>query len=67
MINNDTLEEIKHYPVNDKIEIIESLLDSLKSDIPKQGINTFKPFRIRKISLGQEVHIDRDILYSERG
>jgi len=68
MINTNTLEEIKKYPVNERIEIIESLLDSLKTDIANQNIATqYVPFTIKKISLGQEIHVDRDNLYSERG
>jgi hypothetical protein len=68
MINTNTLEEIKKCPVNERIEIIESLLDSLKSDITNQNISKqYVPFTIKKISLGQEIHVDRDNLYSERG
>ena len=68
MINTNTLEEIKKYPVNERIEIIESLLDSLKTDITNQNTSTkYVPFTIKKISLGQEIHVDRDNLYSERG
>ena len=68
MININTLEEIKNYPVNEKIELIESLLDSLKSDIANQNKNIkYIPFTVKKVSLGQEIHIDRNELYDERG
>lgn len=68
MINTNTLEEIKKCPVNERIEIIESLLDSLKADIMNQNQSTqYVPFTIKKISLGREIHVDRENLYSERG
>ena len=68
MININTLEEIKNYPVSEKIELIESLLDSLKSDIANQNKNAnYIPFTAKKVSLGQEIHVDRDEIYDERG
>ena len=68
MININTLEEIKNYPVSEKIELIESLLDSLKSDIANQNKDTnYIPFTVKKVSLGQEIHVDRDEIYDERG
>ncbi len=68
MININTLEEIKNYPVNEKIELIENLLESLKSDIASKNKNTnYTPFTVKKVSLGQELHVDRDELYDERG
>lgn len=68
MINSTALEEIKKYPIYQRIEIIENLLESLKSDIASDNrATTYIPFVVNKISLGQEIHVDRDELYSERG
>ena len=68
MIDYNMVEEIKKAPIDEKIQIIEDILQSLKSDM-KIGDKKakYKPFKIRKISLGKEVHVDRDELYSERG
>jgi hypothetical protein len=68
MIDNNTLEKLKKAPVKEKIEIIENILDSLKNDITDQELKTkYKPFKVKKISMGQEVHVDRDNIYLERG
>lgn len=32
---------------------------------PKKTVD--KRFKVRKFSLGEEIHVDRDELYSERG
>ena len=70
MISNTALDEIKKFPIYERIEIIENLLESLKSDIASDNDNraaTYIPFVVHKISLGQEIHVDRDDVYSERG
>ncbi|MBD3377445.1 hypothetical protein GF406_20625 [candidate division KSB1 bacterium] len=66
MINNETLEKIKNYPVNERIEIIAEILESLKSDIQDKRKGK-KSFKVKKIRLGQDVNIDRNKLYLERG
>lgn len=68
MIDYSMVEEIKRAPIDEKIQVIEDILQSLKSDM-KVGAkkSKSKPFKIRKVSLGQEIHVDRDELYSERG
>lgn len=68
MLENNTLEKIKKYPVQEKIEIIETILESLKTDIGNQIDKTkYVPFKVKKINLGQEIDVDRDELYAERG
>lgn len=69
MIDNNTLEELKNYPVKEKIEIIENILNSLKHDITNEFINKtrYEQFIVKKVSMGQEIDIDRDELYRERG
>lgn len=70
MIDSNTVQKIKNAPVEDRLQIIEDILQSLKNDIKtkmnRQKVH-YKPFKIRKISLGKDIHIDRDELYSERG
>jgi hypothetical protein len=70
MINPKTVNLIKQASIEERILIIELILQSLKRDIrPELEVrkSQSKPFKIRKFSLGEEVHVKRDILYSERG
>ena len=70
MFDLETVKQIKQASIEERIQIIELILQSLKNDIkPELKIekSQFKQFKIRKFSLGEEVHVDRDKLYSERG
>ena len=69
MIDLEAVKQIKQASVEERIQIIDLILESLKNDIkPEFKIEKpqFRHFKIRKFSLGQEVHVDRDELYSER-
>jgi len=64
------VKQIKKAPVEERIQMIEIILQSLKNDIKpklKTRATKHKRFKVRKFSLGEEVHVDRDELYSERG
>ncbi len=73
MIDNKTVDKIKNSPIEEKIQIIEILLQSLKNDIKNKTTITItdekksKQFKVRKFSLGEEVDVNRDEIYSERG
>jgi len=71
MIDLNTVDKIKKSPIEDRIQIIELILESLKSDIRMKARKGNKArqvnFKIRKFSLGEEIHVDRDEMYSERG
>lgn len=69
MIEPKTFDQIKQASIEERIQIIELILQSLKKDIRPEleGKSQFKPFKIRKFSLGEEIHVERDKLYSERG
>ena len=70
MISQETLMQIEHAPISERIHIIEYILQSLKHDIqPKTTpvIRQRKPFKVRSFHLGQDVHCDRDEIYAERG
>ena len=70
MVDLETVKQIKQASVEERIQIIELILQSLKHDIkPELKIekSQFKQFKIRKFSLGEEVHVARDKLYAERG
>lgn len=69
MIAQETVQQLQHAPVADRIQVIEVLLESLKHDIvpvePRQDRPT--PFRVRTFDLGRDIAIDRDEMYTERG
>ncbi len=68
MINPKIVNQIKQASVEERISIIELILQSLQKDIrPELEVGKSQFFKIRKFSLGKEVHVDRDELYSERG
>ncbi|MFQ5706021.1 MAG: hypothetical protein ACE5HO_01145 [bacterium] len=70
MIDLKTVDQLKQASIEERLKIIELILQSLKEDIkqkPKIAATRFKSFKVRKFSLGQEVHVDREDLYSERG
>lgn len=69
MVDLVTLEQILNASVDETIQLIELVLESLKSDLKKDSENTpkFKPFRVRQFILGQEVQVDRDLIYLVRG
>lgn len=66
MINSKTLQEIQGAPVEERLYLIEIILQSLKKDIETISPPPKKMFTVRKFSLGAEVHADRDQLYNER-
>lgn len=67
MIDLKTVDQIKRAPVEERLQIIEHILQSIKNDMLKPKTKEkFKLFKVRKFSLGQEVHVDREELYSER-
>lgn len=69
MINAETLKQIQHASLAERIQIIEEILRSLKQDMrtiaPSKEFQS-KPFKVRKFNLGTDIHIDRDIIYAER-
>lgn len=71
MIAQETLTQIQHAPLVDRIQVIELILQSLKQDItrteepPKRP--QYKPFTVRQFNLGADIRIDRDTIYLERG
>jgi len=70
MISTEIARQIRGTSVSEQIEIMELILDSLRTEIATERGSTrkpFRPFRVRKFRLGEEVHSDRDEMYSERG
>jgi len=71
MVDLSTVDRIKRAPIEERIHIIELILQSLKNDLKSKIKRTnkakYKQFKIRKFSLGEEIHVDRDEIYSDRG
>ncbi len=70
MLSTEIAKQIRGTSISEQIEIIELILQSLKTEIEtehKHSRKSFRPFRVRKFSLGEEVHAGRDEMYSERG
>lgn len=70
MIDLKTVNQIKRASIEERLQIIEQILQSLRNDMKQESKireSRFRPFKVRKFSLGQEVHVDREELYSERG
>ena len=66
MVDFRTLREIQGAPVEERLHLIEIILQSLKKDIETTSPVPKKMFTVRKFSLGTEVHADRNQLYDER-
>ncbi|MBF0279884.1 MAG: hypothetical protein HQM13_18955 [SAR324 cluster bacterium] len=65
MIDQEIVDTLQHASVEDRILIIEALLQSLKQDIRvKQSSTT--PFRVQTFDLDGTVQMDRDDIYAER-
>lgn len=62
----EIIEQIQHKTVQERIYIIEQILQTLKRDMNLTSQimqKPRKPFRVRTFDLGQEVYVDRDTIY----
>jgi hypothetical protein len=69
MIAQETVQQLQHAPLADRIQVIEVLLESLKHDIVPAEPRQARPalFRVRTFNLGRDISLDRDEMYAERG
>jgi hypothetical protein len=69
MLGKETIQQLQHASVAERIQIIELLLQSLKDDMSSisPSVKIGEPFTIRTFNLGEDIRIDRDELYAERG
>ncbi len=69
MISQETVQQLQQAPMEDRIQVIEALLQSLKRDIahPELRETRRKPFRVRTFNLGEDISLDREEMYAERG
>jgi hypothetical protein len=68
MIDSETIEKLQGVSVEERIYVIEAILQSLKKDLGSnsQPKSFPKPFKVRQFSLGEDIKIDREELYAER-
>ncbi len=67
MISKKTVDEIKHSPLNERLQIIELVIQSLKQDMQISVKQKSGKFKVRQFHLGDDVQVDRDELYKDRG
>ncbi len=69
MIAQETVQQLQHAPLADRIQVIEVLLESLKHDLPQTDFHQTRPapFRVRTFDLGRDISCDREEMYAERG
>ncbi|MBF0406168.1 MAG: hypothetical protein HQM10_02355 [Candidatus Riflebacteria bacterium] len=70
MIVQETIGQLKNIPVEERLYLMEILLNSLKQDInnlKKKSRSKSDKFTVETFDLGQDISPDRDIIYAERG
>jgi hypothetical protein len=65
MVDLNMLKQLQKAPIEERIQIIELLLQSVKDDL-KETSSSHKSFKVRSFNLGTDISLDRDELYSER-
>jgi hypothetical protein len=65
MVDLNTFKQLQQAPIEERIQMIELLLQSVKDDL-KSNSTSSKPFKVRSFSLGNDISINRDELYNER-
>ncbi len=69
MTVQEAIQTLQNTPLEDRIQIIELLLQSLKEDISSKDTKDkmLEPFKIRTFNLGSDIKLDREEMYLERG
>lgn len=68
-MNADIIKQVQHTSIEERIYLIELILQSLKRDIyatPKTSQIPAQPFQVRIFHLGEAVMVDREQMYNER-
>lgn len=64
------IQAAERLPLSERLNVIEALYASIKRELAQQTAafpETEEPFELVTFDLGQEVHVDRDEIYAERG
>mgnify|MGYP000238373240 CR=1 FL=1 len=64
----EAVQQLENFPLAERIQAIELLLQSLKEEIAQTTSTQTenKPFRVRTFNLGTDIQVDRDEIYTER-
>ena len=65
MVDLNIFKQLQQAPIEERIQLIELLLQSVKEDL-KRNSTSSKFFQVCSFSLGGDISINRDELYSER-
>ncbi|MCZ7670948.1 MAG: hypothetical protein M5U34_29285 [Chloroflexi bacterium] len=66
MTVQEAIQTLQNASPEDRIQIIELLLQSLKDDLSAKD-KPQQPFKVRTFNLGSDVQADREQMYLERG
>lgn len=66
MIDTETLHQLKTASIEERIQTIELILQSVKDDLHRPKLSS-KPFKVRQISLGEDIQVNRAEIYGEQG
>ncbi len=70
MINPTVLQQIQHASVSERLQLVEFIIASLKGELATlttKKAKSYRRFVAQTYSLGQDIQVDRDHLYAERG
>lgn len=65
MVESHNLRQLEKAPIEERIKIIEWLLQSVKNDL-KRSSKPQQSFKVRSFSLGSDITVNREEIYSER-
>jgi hypothetical protein len=67
MLDSDTIQKLENISIEEKIETIYIILNSLKNELNKTAKPHFSPsFKVCEYSLGADISVDRYEIYEER-
>ena len=68
-MNQETVQQLQQAPIEERLRVIELLLQSLKQDIlareEPRDTPPFDAFTARQFNLGQDIQVDRDTIYGD--
>ena len=68
-MNPETFQQLQQAPIEERLRVIELLLQSLKQDIlareKPRDIPPLNAFTARQFNLGQDIQVDRDTIYGD--
>lgn len=62
MVDLNTFKQLQNAPIEERIQLIEFLLQSVKDEL-KRNSTFSKPFQVRSFSLGSDISVNRDEIY----